>query len=203
MIEMIQGSIFRLETLSAVIETAAGIGYRVSVPLDTRDYLGENRNRQILLYTREIIRDTSRELYGFHRPEDAELFDFLRSLQGIGPSLALNLISAIGAEKLSEALQTEDRAVLVKAPKIGKAKADKILFEASSRLKKLPVFTGSDRKIPQNENMNPVSERVLEALENLGFKKAEIEKVSVKIESDEANSNLSEEALLRAYLQLL
>lgn len=186
MIKKIKGKLSEIDPLSAIIENN-NLFYSLHTTLDVfenyKNYLG----KEITLYTRLIInKDFQINFYGFHNEKEADTFDFLITLPGIGSRTAINLISSIGSNMFYEAIKNKKTDILTKAPGIGKSKADKIIFEANQKLKtgKEKTVKGIDQPddaILKNEQENMIHT----VLESLGFSEKEILKADQRIQSQE------------------
>ncbi len=210
MIFSLRGRPLMVQPFFAVVE-CGGVGYGVKLPLDASEFIAAQKG-EILLYTRTIIRENAQELYGFLNIAEAELFDFLRELHGIGPGMSLNLISTMGSDGLIRTLLSGDIVSLQKAPKVGKARADKIIFEARLKEKKLQALaerlvSAGGRTAAKMTARDEIKERLYEALQSLGFQQKEIERAEQQISKQFPDApELTEETLqesIRLYLRCL
>ena len=113
-----------------------GIGYRVFIPLSTfYDLADEGSSVFLNIFT--AVREDAIHLYGFRTPEEKNLFELLLSVNGIGPKLAINLLSGIASADFIRAVFTEDRQTLTKIPGVGKKMAERIILELRDRVIKL------------------------------------------------------------------
>ncbi len=108
------------------------IGYKVFVPLALQAH---QSGEEILLHTYLVVREDALTLYGFATPADRGLFETLLSVSGVGPKVALSILSTLSADNLRNAVVTERIEVLTRVPGIGKKTAQKILFELKDKLK--------------------------------------------------------------------
>ncbi len=116
-----------------VILSTGGIGYKIFVPFPTLERVqGE---AQAFLHTALIVREDSLTLYGFATTTERELFDNLLSVNGVGPKLALAILSSMSYESLKNAVLGERADILARVPGIGKKTAQKILIELKDKLK--------------------------------------------------------------------
>ncbi|MES0488890.1 MAG: Holliday junction branch migration protein RuvA [Leptospirales bacterium] len=185
MIGSLEGKVQKLKPFEAVI-SCSGVGYVALITLQAFEYLNKlEPENDAFLHIRTISKDTGVTLYGFSNESELALFDFLISLQGIGPKNALNLISHLGEKELLTALTEENSGLIIKTPGVGQSKAKKILFEAQQKKKKLKEIMLSIDQPSQGaarESINVVLETVYEALQNLGFQIKEIEKAKTRID---------------------
>jgi len=179
MIAYLKGNLIKKSTSQAILDVS-GVGYCVWIPLSTYLKLGNlNETMELFIYTH--LTDNSLSLYGFSTEEEREIFLKLISISGIGPKLALNILSGIEASDLEDAIRKSDVARISLIPGIGKKTALRIAVELQEKLEKKEralVASGFEEK-----------EDLISTLMNLGFKRKEVETVV-----DEAIKSLSLEA---------
>ena len=179
MIAYLKGNLIKKSTSQAILDVG-GVGYCVWIPLSTYLKLGNlNETMELFIYTH--LTDNSLSLYGFSTEEEREIFLKLISISGIGPKLALNILSGIEASDLEDAIRQSDVARISLIPGIGKKTALRIAVELQEKLEKKEralAASGFEEK-----------EDLISALMNLGFKRKEVETVV-----DEAIKSLSLEA---------
>ncbi len=179
MIARLKGNLIQKSTNQAVLDVN-GVGYRVWIPLSTYLQLGNlNENTELFIYTH--LTDNSLSLYGFFTEEEKDIFLKLISISGIGPKLALNILSGIGASDLEDAIRKSDVARISLIPGIGKKTALRIALELQEKLeKKEKVLDATDFE---------EKEDLISALMNLGFRRKEVVRIV-----DETIQSLSVEA---------
>ena len=160
MIAKITGKIDELKP-TEIILNVNGIGYGLSIPLSTYEKI--QSCSEVTLYVFTLHREDQFRLFGFFSEEEKKLFSILLGISGIGPAMAISILSGITIGRLLDAVQQEDTALLTKIPGIGKAKADKLIFELKRKQKKLAQFTGRDRAV------HIINNDAVEALVSLGF----------------------------------
>lgn len=153
----------------ALIVEVHGVGYSVQVPLSLLSALPEEHS-EIFLFTYLHVREDILQLYGFPTEEEKRIFMALISVTGIGPKIALSILSTISPEEFFQAVQSEDVALLCRVPGLGKKTAHRLILELRERL--------PSPKEPRDR----VFDDTLSALVNLGYKK-----------------NIAQEALEHAY----
>ncbi len=116
-----------------VIVEVGGVGFQLRVSSSTRDELGE-LGETVRLFTRLLVREDALTLYGFATLEEAELFDLLLTVSGIGPKMALSLLSSTSAETLRMAIAGEDVDMLTRVPGIGRKTASRLILELKGRI---------------------------------------------------------------------
>ena len=211
MIYSLRGTPLRIEPFFILLDVG-GVGYGVRILASVFDAFHEQvkskLNLEIKLITRSIYSEDNAQIFGFLTEDEAGLFDFVRSLQGFGPSASMNILSTLGAAELSEVLLAEDAAALTKVPGVGKTKAEKLIFEARSKKKKLEALGLTDKDQAQKKSISAEqTQLIFSALASLGFNNQEISRVHEKISKGHANifndpkSHLQD--IIRVYLQYL
>ncbi len=193
MIDFVHGTLIRKEPTLAVIE-AGGLGYRISVSLTTGSRLPE-AGSEITLLTHFIVREDSQQLYGFATEEERTMFQHLIAVSGIGPRLALNVLSRSTPEEFRIRITAGDALSLTRVPGIGKKTAERIIVELRDRLK-VEGGLGS----PALHAAAPSLHEALLALQSLGYTAVIAEKVLSSI-PDAGTFDTS--ALIRKALQKL
>ena len=199
MIVHLKGHLQR-KTPHAVVVDNAGIGYEVIVPLSTFYALPEEEEKVSLhIYTH--VREDAFVLFGFHRPLEKEIFMMLISVSGIGPKLAINILSGIGPEELLDAMAVGDAARMQSIPGVGKKTAERIALEL--RDKALHIRNGREPfpspALPDEDRRT--HEDAVSALINLGYS-AKLARAAV----DKARRVVEEpslEALIKEALRIL
>lgn len=192
MIGYLKGNLIQKSPNQVVLDIG-GVGYCVWVPLSTYFELGDLDDKvELFVYTH--LTDNSLSLYGFSTEKERDIFLKLIGISGIGPKLALNILSGIGVFDLEEAIRQSDVVRISLIPGIGKKTALRIALELQEKLEK-------KEKILKAKGFQE-REDLLSALMNLGFKRKEVEKIV-----DETINKLTVEAgfehLLRESLKKL
>jgi Holliday junction DNA helicase RuvA len=199
MIAHLKGSVFRKTTESVIID-ANGIGYEVFVPLSTFYNLPDEAGSASLhIYTH--VREGILALFGFHTKLEKDIFMMLIFVSGIGPKLAVNILSGIGPQELLEAIARSDSLRLQAIPGVGKKTAERIPLELKDRaLKVLGQAKASALHIPEGED-RPLIDDALSALVNLGYS-AKFAKPALEKARDTVNE-MTLEGLIREALGIL
>ncbi|UCE41541.1 MAG: Holliday junction branch migration protein RuvA [Candidatus Aminicenantes bacterium] len=167
MIAYLKGNLIQKKT-SQVILDIGGVGYRASIPLSTYLKLGDiNEMAELHIYTH--VTDSSLALYGFYSEKERDLFLKLISISGIGPKIALNILSGIESSDLEDAIRQSDVARISLIPGIGKKTAMRIALELQEKL-------DLKEKVLETQSIKE-KEDLISALMNLGFKRREVEKI--------------------------
>jgi Holliday junction DNA helicase RuvA len=199
MIAHLTGSVFRKTTQSVIID-ANGLGYEVIVPLSTFYNLPDEAGRADLhIYTH--VREDTLALFGFHTKLEKDIFLMLISVSGIGPKLAISILSGIGPQELLEAMAHGNSVRLQAIPGVGKKTAERIALELKDRALKVLGQGGLPAlDIPEGEDQRLIDD-ALSALLNLGYSpksaKPALEKARTSIEE------MTLEGLIRETLRLL
>ena len=170
-----------------------GIGYRVFIPLSTFYELADEGS-PVALNVFTAVREDAIHLYGFCTPEEKQLFELLLSVNGIGPKLAINLLSGIASTDFIRAVFTEDRQTLTKIPGVGKKMADRIILELRDRVIKLAPEQARD-EVKVESSLDAIREDALSALVNLGYKKSYARSVLDQIADGSSQQRTLEESL--------
>ncbi len=183
MIGSLRGILLSKSPHSAVLE-CGGVGYDVAISVATYSALpGEGAEARLHIYTR--VAEDQLALFGFAEPDEKRLFERLIGVSGVGPKLAITLLSGIAAERLVTAIRGEDHGSLVKVPGIGKKTAERIVLELKDKLDELQGFGGKAVAMPAARSLGAVADDAMSALVNLGFQRAAAQKaVETALEKD-------------------
>ena len=197
MIARIRGQLIEKRPGVLVVETN-GIGYRIQVSLTTFYDLPE-LGKLVHLHTYTHVREDALQLYGFLSSLEKELFQVLLGVSGIGPKLALNILSGIAPPALLAALSSGDLDRLVSIPGIGRKTAERMILELREKVQKM-----ESRQAGPAVGSRPrddTSEDVISALVNPGYKKGQAEKAVESVLKQIAGAKLEE--ALKESLRLL
>jgi len=171
-----------------------GVGYQVQIPLSTFASLGVlHAETSLLIHTH--VREDQLTLYGFVTAREKQCFELLISASGVGPSLALKILSGMSIEELVPAIRKGDLAQLVKIPGVGRKTAERIVVELRDKLVVIDVPDAG-----KQSTRSQLEEDVASALSNLGYDTKSVERA---IEKSRATSGADFEKLLRSALQIL
>jgi len=169
MIAHLRGKLLGKHPNQVVIETG-GVGYDVTISVPTFTELSQV-GTEVALHIYTHVREDTLALYGFGRPEEKQLFEKLLTVSGIGPKLAITILSGMQADEMVAAIRGSDVARLTRIPGIGKKTAERMVLELRD---KLPA-QGADA-VTAIPSLTAVGEDVLSALVNLGYQQAAAEK---------------------------
>jgi Holliday junction DNA helicase RuvA len=161
MIALLQGIVFSQKPDHLVV-LVAGVGYKVSVPVNVSAAEGTS----VVLHTVMIVREDLIALYGFAEADERAVFERLLSVSGIGPRIAVAIIGTLGIDRLRTAVASGQVDVLSRVPGVGRKTAEKIILELKDKLK------GADGLIPA-ASLSDVNRDLLDALSGLGYSSAE------------------------------
>ena len=174
MIATIRGEIAQIEDNALIIEVG-GIGIRVLVPAPLRGRMKVGET--VFLYTHLIVRETELTLYGFESQADRDLFNLLLGVDGVGPKVALSVLSTMNIEAVQRAIFSDEPELLSRVPGVGKKSAQKIALYLKDRLK--PIDT-----IASVAAMSDADSEVLEALTALGYSVVEAQAAIQSLSKD-------------------
>ncbi|MBN2718830.1 MAG: Holliday junction branch migration protein RuvA [Deltaproteobacteria bacterium] len=194
MIGQLKGKIADKESDGAVVDVN-GVGYRVSLPLNTLAALPP-LNAEVMLYIHTHVREEELRLFGFETKQDRTAFRTLLKISGVGPKVALAVIGALNGPELIQAVQTADTRRLSSIPGIGKKTAERMILELGGKLDFAKDATVA------GDGISGIFGELDSALKNLGFKAPVVQKVLAEVRNESAEDATFEE-LLRKSLSLL
>ena len=211
MIEYIKGILTELNPTDAVVE-AAGVGYSLAITLPTYSALvgkeepsaGSDLHQpsEVKLYTTEIIREDTHEIYGFYDRRDRQLFEMLLTVSGVGGSTARMIMSAFSADELRTLIATGNSKAMAKVKGLGPKTAQRIIVDLKDKVIKLEPSAVSDQPSELFEvEESPVKAEAVSALTMLGFAANASGKAVEKILKK--NPTMKVEAVIREALKML
>jgi len=197
MISHIEGKLIVKDIDRVEVMTAGGVAYELSIPLGVFETLpkqGEN----VSMHTWLVVKEDSWQLFGFSSMYERRLFQKLLTANGIGPSLALGMLSSLSAERLVRAIQEKDIPTLQGVPRVGRKKAERLILDLADKLDGI----GGDEEIGVRRPAGGASEDALRALVSLGYTSSDAEK-GVRAALDAGGGGLSAAELIRSALSKL
>ncbi|MBB5065089.1 Holliday junction branch migration protein RuvA [Granulicella mallensis] len=164
MIAYLRGRILS-KASNAIIVDCNGVGYELAISITTFTELGAE-GAEVKLHVHTHVREDALALFGFAELTEKRLFEKLLTISGIGPKLAITVLSGISAERLVGAIRAGDHATLTKIPGIGKKTAERVVLELKD---KLDDMVGSTPETGARFSLGTVADDVLSALVNLGY----------------------------------
>lgn len=194
MISFLKGIIVEKRAPELVIDVN-GIGYLVTASMNTFYDLpaeGESVN----LYTHLIVREDAQLLFGFSQAQERQLFTTLIKVNGVGPKMAITILSSINANDFVNCIQNNDTATLVRLPGVGKKTAERLILDMRDRLENWQVKFIQANDTPIKATVTSNAQDAVSALIALGYKPHEAKRAVDKLDVD-----LSSEELIRQGLQ--
>lgn len=175
MLEYVKGKLVEATMQIAVLE-AAGVGYRLFLPLSAFSKLPA-AGQELILYTTQLIKEPSQVLYGFISKQERNLFEILIGVSGIGPKTALSLLGHLSINDLMDAIRCNALAILSKVPGIGRKTAERLVLEVRDKLPEWNLLTESSA-VPSQAAASSQLRDAASALIHLGYSQAQAEKAS-------------------------
>jgi len=195
MIAHLRGRLFSKQPGQAIVE-AGGVGYDVTISVPTFTAL-PNEGGEVSLYIYTQVREDTLALFGFLERNEKRLFERLITVSGVGPKLAITILSGLNLERTVEAIRAQDHATLTRIPGVGKKLAERLVVELKEKLEDLAVAPATGRVAA------PAAEDVLSALVNLGYQRpAALKAIETVVEKDKAAGESFDE-LFRGALKVI
>jgi holliday junction DNA helicase RuvA len=195
MIAHLRGTLLSKRPGQAIVETN-GVGYDVAISVPTFSALPAT-GASVALHIHTHVREDALQLFGFMHPAEKQLFEKLITVSGIGPKLAMTILSGMPADEMAGAIRGNDVARLTRIPGIGKKTAERMVLELRD---KLPAAAApGERPITA---ASPIEEDVLSALANLGYQRAAAENALRAVKRN-GNTELGFDQLFRESLNAL
>lgn len=192
MIAEVAGSLAAKELNRVTVMTAGGVGYEVVIPLGVFESLPK-LGEQVHLHTQLVVRDDGWQLFGFASPFERHVFQLLLTANGVGPALALALVSHLTADRLVRAVREKDIATLQGVPRVGRKKAERLVLDLADKLDELEV----DGTVPRPAGV--ASEDAIRALVSLGYSAGDAEQ-AVRAALEDGGRGLATHDLIRRAL---
>lgn len=166
MISRIRGRLLRRDVGVVEVLTAGGVGYELEIPLGVFEKLPAE-GADLELYAYQVVREDAITLYGFNDQAERTMFARLLTASGVGPRLALSILSALPPERIVRAILEKDVVTLRRIPGLGAKKAERLALELADRLDDVAITTTAVR------GRGPAAEQAVGALVALGYSQAE------------------------------
>ncbi len=199
MIAHIRGRLSAKQNTEVVID-CHGVGYLINVPLTTAERLPE-LHTEVTLLTLLVVREDSMDLFGFTDAADRSAFVLLTSIPGIGPKIALGILSSIRLADLQQVIIQQDIRSLQKLPGVGKKTAERIVVELRDKLSKDTLTPTPDSEIGKAQTETDVRQESLSALLALGYSRPIADKAIREVIVSERDMKLSVEQVIRKALR--
>ncbi|MBU73237.1 Holliday junction branch migration protein RuvA [Spongiibacter sp.] len=196
MIARLRGVLIEKQAPEIVVDVN-GVGYEVLVPMTTL-YTLPALGEEVSLYTQMIVREDAHSLFGFNDTRGRQLFRDLIKVNGVGPKLALTIMSGIDSDDFVRCVQDGDTASLVRLPGVGKKTAERLVMEMRDRLASwAPDQAVSQVSLPETPSASAILAEAEAALVALGYKPQEASRAINALDTEGQSS----EALIRAALK--
>lgn len=183
MIGCLIGEVFALEA-PTVLLNVNGVGYEIDTPLSTFCQL--QKGQKVTLWTHLVVREDAQQLFGFSDAQEKTIFRTLLKVNGVGPRMALGILSTLSVDLLIHSIEHDDVNTLIKVPGVGKKTAERLLIELRDRFKALSQGSNSNTNtIAQIQfTANSAVAEAEAALQSLGYKPAEAQKAVAAAKGD-------------------
>lgn len=195
-IAYLEGKVLLIEADGAIIKTNSGVGYHVWLSKPEQDTISTEQS--VSLFIHSHVREDAFELFGFFTKEQKKIFSMLISVSGIGPRLAMSMLSFVSGQKIISAILEKDLSSLSKIPGIGKKTAERLCLELKDKIIKLGHIEFSQ----DDQQSTNIKDSLELAIKGLGYSKQQSDKVITQLNNDELN-NLNLEELIKRSLNLL
>ena len=188
MIGCLIGEVFALEA-PTVLLNVNGVGYEIDTPLSTFYQL--QKGQKVTLWTHLVVREDAQQLYGFSDTQEKIIFRTLLKVNGVGPKMALGILSTLSIELLIHSIEHDDINTLIKVPGVGRKTAERLMIELRDRFKALAHSSSSSANSTTTQIQFMANSPIAEAeaaLQSLGYKPIEAQKAVAAVKADYTES---------------
>lgn len=196
MIARLKGKLVAKDLDSVEVMTDGGVAYELTIPLNVFESLPRVED-DVFLYTSLVVKEDSWQLFGFSSSFEKRLFEKLLTANGIGPSLAIGMLSALSATRLIRAIREKDIPTLQGVPRVGRKKAERLILDLADKLDGLGDATGTS-----TAPASAAADDAMRALVSLGYNNADAER-GVRAALDAGGGGKSAAELIRTALSKL
>ena len=196
MISRVSGKLSVKELDSVNVMTSGGVEYQMTIPLGVYETL-PRAGEDISLHTSLVVKEDSWQLFGFASVFEKRLFEKLLTANGVGPALAIGLLSALSANRLIRAIREKDIPTLQSVPRVGRKKAERLILDLGDKLNGLGETTGTAAA-----PASAAADDAMRALVSLGYSSADADR-GVRAALDSGGGGKSAAELIRAALAKL
>ncbi|MDR3706711.1 MAG: Holliday junction branch migration protein RuvA [Capsulimonadaceae bacterium] len=202
MIARLSGTLAHAEA-NIVIVDVGGVGYKVTVPVSTLTQLGAV-GAAVVLHIHTAVREDDIALYGFSTIDQQKAFELLLSVTGIGPKVALSILSGMEVSALADAVAAGDVRTLTRVPGLGPKNAQRLVLELREKMQLIAFDRRADQQSPSKARLpqDVILADVIDGLINLGYNRNDARKAAERAMNDTADKS-NTATLLRASLGLL
>jgi Holliday junction DNA helicase RuvA len=183
MIGKLKGSVDDLKPTEMILDVN-GVGYELAIPFSTYEKI--QNEKIVTLHIHTIHKEDQLRLFGFYTKIEKDIFKSLINVSGIGPAIAISVLSGITPDRLIEAIKSQNPLLLTKIPGIGKAKAEKLVFELKRKVKHLETIAGD------LGSANSKTNDAVDALVVLGFDEKAASRCVNEIVNDQGDIGIEE-----------
>ena len=201
MIARLSGKLADINFTQCVVDVH-GVGYQVFIPMSTFDKL-PREGGDVCLFICTQVREDAISLYGFSTVPEKQLFEILIGTTGVGPKLALSILSSMPVERFSSAIVNADLSIIKRISGIGKKTAERLIVELKDKLSKAMLASANDNILAVSDEKALAMEDAIAALEQLGFKRDTVRKALEKIINSIPSEEATSENFIRKALQAL
>jgi Holliday junction DNA helicase RuvA len=194
LIVQISGTLLAKELDRVEVMTAGGVGYGLQIPLSVYETLPRPGDT-ITLFTSLVVKEDGWLLFGFSTAHERRVFERVLSAKGVGPALALGMLSTLSAERVVRAIREKDVATLQSVPRVGRKKAEQLILDLADKLDDVMVAASGAAPRPEGA----AADDAMRALVSLGYSSGDAEK-AVRIALDDGGRGLSAPELIRRAL---
>lgn len=195
MIAYLEGKLIEKNPTHLILDVA-GVGYSVNIPVSSYSHLGEI-GETVKVLTYQHVREDELKLYGFSTKPEKDLFELLISVNGVGPKVALGILSSISVEDFQRSILEEDLDVLTHISGVGKKIAQRLIVELKEKLTKVDLRAEKGVEVREKIGVSVEDEAVF-ALVSLGYNKFDARKAIEKVSSESEESLPIEELIKKA-----
>lgn len=193
MIALLEGLLVTKDLDRIEVLTSGGVGYELMIPLSAYESL-PRAGEQVRLHTHLVVKEDGWQLFGFTEPHERRVFQRLLTANGVGPALALGMLSTLSATRVVQAIRDRDLVTLQHVPRVGKRKAERLILDLAEKMDDLAGGTAAARR-PEGA----AAEDAVRALAALGYAQPDAER-AVRAALDESGGGLATAELIRAAL---
>ncbi len=197
MIAYLEGKLVEKNPTLLILEVN-GVGYAVNIPVSTYGSLVET-GQMVKILTYQHVREDELKLYGFSTKPEKELFELLIAVNGVGPRMALSILSCISVQEFQRSVLQEDLDVLTAISGVGKKKAQRLIVELKEKLSKVDLGERKDLR-EEEAILTPAVDEAALALMSLGYTKVDARRALDKV-TEETKEALSVEELIKRVLK--
>lgn len=174
MISQVTGALVRKDLDRVEVMTAGGVGYELVIPLGVYETL-PRAGESCTLHTYLVVKEDAWQLFGFATAFERRVFQRVLDAKGVGPALAIGMMSALSAERLVRAIREKDIATLQGVPRVGRKKAEQLLLDLAEKMDDLAA-PGQEARGPGGGAPGSAAEDAMRALVSLGYSTADAER---------------------------